>query len=88
MMKTKQKTGFSVGQHKRAGVKLKQVNDLLRVLYCELRKYNSHASRTVQSMRRAIKAIDTARSELDNRLFEEHPQVGYIEKCKTYYGRD
>ena len=82
------KKGFTVEQHKQAGVKLKQVNNLLNTLYCDLRKHYTYRSRVVRLMQRMTKGVMSTKCELDDRLFQEHPQVDYINKCKTYYGKD
>ena len=81
------KSGLVLEQHLEIAQKLCPAQEFFMRLLCKLSKAYSHQRKVVRLAARVNTAIDNLKCELDNRIFQETPElcdnIGQI-----YYGAD
>jgi hypothetical protein len=76
---------MTLDEHREMGKILQDIRNSMVVISVELdKKYEKPIGLGVE-LERATRLIDKVRSQLDDRLFNEHPDLETEEGCKYYY---
>jgi hypothetical protein len=76
---------MTLDEHREMGRILRDVRNDLIVVSVELDKKYGKSKRIGMKLERAAKRIDKIRSQLDDRLFNEYPELDTEEGCRYYY---
>jgi hypothetical protein len=76
---------MTLGEHRDMGEILRDIRNSLVVISVELDKKYDKTERHGLKLEMAIKLIDEVRSQLEDRLFNEHPDIKTEEGCRYYY---
>src|ERR687886_1965165 len=80
------KKRFALKQHQELGFAVKLTRDFILALTVDLRNAYPMSHRAVKSASRALKALDTLKSELDELVCSENPRASNEEVLGAYYG--
>jgi hypothetical protein len=76
---------MTLEEHRIMGKALQDLRNRLIAYSVELDKKYGKSKRLGMKLERAVKRIDKVRSLLDDRLFNEYPDLETEEGCKYYY---
>jgi hypothetical protein len=82
---TKKKNRMSLEDHRKMGRILQDLRNNLIAISVELDKGYGKSKGLGMKLERAVKRIDKIRSELDDRLFNEYPEIETGNGCRYYY---
>jgi hypothetical protein len=84
---SKQKTGFTMEEHRAAGEKLRRMQGELTTLYIDVANHytitGKRSKRVLVKMKAMQSALNTVRSELEELMAEQYPKEW---TTKVYYG--
>jgi hypothetical protein len=83
---TGKKNRMSLKDHREMGRILQNLRNNLIAISVDLDKKYGKSKGLGRKSERAAKLIDKIRSELDDRLFNEYPEIETEEGCRYYYG--
>jgi hypothetical protein len=84
-MEIKKKQIMTLDEHRELGKILLDARNSLVVISVEIDTKYGKTKRLGMNLERAIRLIDKVRSLLDDRLFNEYPNLEIKEGCKYYY---
>jgi hypothetical protein len=76
---------MTLDEHWELGKKLQDIRNALVTECVELDGIYGKTKEYGLTLERAVKWIDSVRSKLDDRLFNEYPELETKEGCKYYY---
>ena len=79
------KSRFSFEKHRNTGQKLKELREILLHLSTDIANSYPYASKTCQSAKKAVEAVDKLRCELDSQLFRDCPSEASRDGWKGIY---
>jgi len=74
-------------EHKKNGIRLKEMYNYLTHLYCELSNQYGMRNKTARAADKAQKALSNLKCVLDSKVCEENPEKTNKEVLNVYYGK-
>jgi hypothetical protein len=76
---------MTLGEHREMGKILHDIRNSLVVISVELDKKYGKSNGIGMKLERAARVVDKVRSQLDDCLFNEYPDLEINEGCRYYY---